>query len=267
MTKSDERDLLAIAQEAAEAAAAELLPRFGERARGVRSKSTPTDLVSDADVAAEKAIRDVLEQRRPDDSILGEEGGTTGADEDGAEDSRLRWIVDPLDGTINYLFGIPAFAVSVACEDASGAVAGVVLDPIREECFQATRTGPPTMNGAEIHASGREDLATAMVATGLRLRGRGARAPGRDRRAIAPAGARYPASRGCRTRSLLVCVRSLDAFYERGLHAWDIAAGSLIVQRAGLQVRELAQVPGDPSGVVVAPGAFMAELYELVNGG
>ena len=83
------------------------------RQRGVRTKSGPTDLVSDADLAAESAIRSVLAPRRPGDAILGEEGGATG-------DGELRWVVDPLDGTINYLYGIPAFAVSVACEDASG---------------------------------------------------------------------------------------------------------------------------------------------------
>ena len=79
----------------------------------MRTKSGPTDLVSDADLAAESAIRSVLAARRPGDAILGEEGGETG-------DGELRWVVDPLDGTINYLYGIPAFAVSIACEDASG---------------------------------------------------------------------------------------------------------------------------------------------------
>jgi myo-inositol-1(or 4)-monophosphatase len=125
MPQPDEGTLLSIAETAARAAAAELLPRFGHRHEGVRAKSGPTDLVSDADFAAESAIRRVLSDLRPSDAILGEEGGESGH-------GQLRWVVDPLDGTINYLFGIPAFAVSVACEDASGPVAGVVLDPIRE---------------------------------------------------------------------------------------------------------------------------------------
>ena len=120
MTQDEERRLLAVAHEAAHAAAAELKQRYGGRQSGVRSKSGPTDLVSDADLAAEKAIRSVLAERRPGDSILGEEGGATG-------EGDLRWVVDPLDGTINYLYEIPAFAVSVACEDASGTVAGVVV--------------------------------------------------------------------------------------------------------------------------------------------
>src|ERR1700757_4247665 len=137
MTADQERALLAVALEAAEAGAVELRQRFGERARGVRSKSTPTDLVSDADLAAERAIRSVLAERRPGDSILAEEGGET-------EGGEGRWAVAPLDGAIKYLYGIPGFAFSVACENAAGSIAGVVLDPIRNECFEATRSGDPT---------------------------------------------------------------------------------------------------------------------------
>ena len=124
-----------------------MLPRFGHTQEGIRSKSGPTDLVSEADLAAEAAIRGVLGERRPDDAILGEEGGASG-------DGELRWVIDPLDGTTNFLFGIPMFAVSVACEDPDGALVGVVLDPVREETFAATRTAAPTLNGAGITASG-----------------------------------------------------------------------------------------------------------------
>ena len=160
MAEADEHELLAVAREAARAAADELTSRFGRSAEGVRSKSTPTDLASDADDAAETAIRDVLARLRPHDAILGEEGGATG-------DGDLRWVVDPLDGTINFLFGIPAFVVSVACEDASGTIAGVVLDPIRGESFAATRSGEATLNGDLLRGSERSELSTAMVATGF----------------------------------------------------------------------------------------------------
>src|SRR5581483_6159986 len=158
MSVDQERELLAVAREAAEAASVELRQRFGD-ARGVRSKSTPTDLVSDADLAAESAIRSVLAKRRPGDAILAEEGGES-------EGGELRWVVDPLDGTINYLFGIPAYAVSIACEDAMGAVAGVVLDPSRNERFEATRSGAPMLNGESFEPGRRaESLGVAMVAT------------------------------------------------------------------------------------------------------
>jgi myo-inositol-1(or 4)-monophosphatase len=282
MAELDERELLAIAHEAAEAAAAELRPRFGERAHGVRSKSTPTDLVSDADVAAEAAIRSVLSARRPGDSILGEEGGTSGGPAGAAGaaggpeatgatgatgaagEGAVRWIVDPLDGTINFLFGIPAFAVSVACENAAGTLAGVVLDPIREERFEATRSGGPMMNGERIQPSGRDDLATAMVATGFAYE---ASVRARQGRVVARLLPRVRDIRrvGAAALDLAWCACGrYDAYYERGLHPWDVAAGSLIARRAGLELRELPARDGEPDGVVVAPEAIMGELYELV---
>jgi myo-inositol-1(or 4)-monophosphatase len=260
MTDTEERALLAVAQEAAEAAAGELSVRFGRRQSGVRTKSGPTDLVSDADLAAESAIRSVLSRRRPGDAILGEEGGATGEGE-------LRWLVDPLDGTINFLFSIPAFAVSVACENATGTLAGVVLDPLREECFAATRGGEPTLNGEPIQASQRTDLATAMVATGF------AYDPNvRERQAAVVAGV-LPRVRdirrvGAAALDLAWCACGrFDAYYERGLHPWDHAAGSLIASRAGLVVRELAASGEDPAGVVAAPSALIEELVGLVGGG
>jgi myo-inositol-1(or 4)-monophosphatase len=259
MTETEERALLAVAQEAARAAGAELGERFGHRQDGVRTKSGPTDLVSDADLAAESAIRVVLSKHRPDDAILSEEAGASG-------DGELRWIVDPLDGTINFLFGIPVFAVSVACEDADGAIAGVVLDPSRDECFAATRSGPPTLNGEPIQGSSRADLSTAMVATGFGydagLRARQAAVVSRllpRVRDIRRAGAAAIDLCWC------ACGR-YDAYYERGLHAWDVAAGSLIASRAGLEIRTLAADADDPAGVIAAPGGLIDDLFGLVAG-
>ena len=137
-------DLLAIAERAARAAGELLRSRF--EAGGeveAASKSTPTDPVSEADRAAERAIRSVLGEARPDDAILGEEGGET------QEGAGLRWIVDPLDGTVNFLYGIPQWCVSVAVHDDEGGVAGAVYDPLREELFAGCRGGGrPTLNGA-----------------------------------------------------------------------------------------------------------------------
>lgn len=261
MAVVDEQEaaLLSVAREAAGVAAEELSPRFGGRVTGVRSKSSPTDLVSEADVAAEKAIRDVLARRRPDDSILGEEGGATG-------DGELRWVVDPLDGTINFLFGIPVFAVSVAVEDASGAIAGVVLDPIRNECFSATRSGEAQLNGEPIHGSGRSELATAMVATGFGYD------PAVRERQAAVVSRVLPRVRDIRRAGAAAidlcwcaCGR-YDAYYERGVHSWDIAAGGLIASRAGLEVRELPETDdGDALGVAVAPAGLIEALLALVG--
>ncbi len=291
----DERGLLSIAELAARAAGAELVRRFGQRQEGVHAKSTPTDLVSDADLAAEAAIRSVLRERRPGDVVLGEEGGEVvlggkeaggvhgekegggvprenegrgvlgGGERDG-DSAPFRWVVDPLDGTVNFLFQIPQFAVSVACEDALGALAGVVLDPIREECFAATRSGPPTLNGAAIRARAADDLSTAMVATGFAYD-----AGVRARQAVV-LGSVLPRVRDIRRAgsaaldlAWTACGR-YDAYYERGVHAWDIAAGSLIAARAGLVVRELEATAADPAGVLVAPAGLIEQLYELVVG-
>jgi myo-inositol-1(or 4)-monophosphatase len=259
VSEADEAELLAVAREAARAAADELVPRFGHEQIGVRSKSTPTDLVSDADVAAERAIRDVLERRRPGDAILGEEGGATGSGE-------LRWVVDPLDGTINFLFGIPAFAVSVACEDASGPLAGVILDPIRGECFTATRSGAAQLNREPIEASKADDLATAMVATGF---GYDAGVRARQAEVVSRVLPRVRDIRrvGAAALDLAWCACGrFNAYYERGVHQWDISAGTLIAARAGLEVRELHPAGGDPYGIVVAPAGLIEALYGLVVG-
>lgn len=266
MTGTDEGALLAVAREAASAAAAELRARFGHRQEGVHAKSTPTDLVSDADLAAEAAIRSVLEARRPGDAILGEESGETVLGEEGRED-RLRWLVDPLDGTINFLFGIPAFAVSVACEDTEGTVAGVVLDPLREECFAATRSGPPTLANDPIRASEQSDLATAMIATGFAYDARV-----RERQAAVVARV-LPQVRDIRrvgAAAMDLCWSGcgrFDAYYERGLHPWDLAAGALIASRAGLELRELPADEDCPAGIVAAPPGLIDQLLGLVAGG
>ncbi len=260
MSPEEELKLLAIARDAAEAAAAELRQRFGESARGVRSKSTPTDLVSDADLAAESAIRAVLAERRPGDSILAEEGGES-------EGGELRWVVDPLDGTINYLFGIPAFAVSIACEDVSGVIAGVVLDPCRDERFEATRSGAPTLNGEPFETGRRaESLGVAMVATGF---GYDAKVRARQADVLMRVLPRVRDIRRVGAAALDLCwcaYGRFDAYYERGLNAWDVAAGGLIATRAGLEVRDLAARDGEPAGTVAAPGSLIDELVELIVG-
>jgi myo-inositol-1(or 4)-monophosphatase len=256
---ASEEELLAVAHEAARAAAAELQPRFGHRQPGIRAKSGPTDLVSEADLAAEAAIRAVLAERRPGDAILGEEGGETG-------DGDLRWVIDPLDGTINFLFGIPQFAVSVACEDRDGVFIGVVLDPIREETFAATRSGPPTLDGAEISGSDRDDLSRALVATGF---GYDADVRARQAAALTRVLPRVRDIRraGAAALDLAWCACGrYDAYYERGVKAWDHAAGGLIAARAGFELRVLQDGAEGPAGLLAAPGTLVDELLALVLG-
>jgi myo-inositol-1(or 4)-monophosphatase len=253
-----EAELLEVALEAANAAAPELMSRFGGRSR-VRTKSTPTDLVSDADIAAETAILELLASRRPHDAILAEEGGASGEGE-------LRWLIDPLDGTVNFLFGIPMFAVSVACEDASGRIAGVVLDPVHDECFSATRSGPPKLNGEEIVVDERGTaLGLAMIATGFDY---DASVRARQGPVVSRVLPRVRDIRRAGVAALDLCwcaCGRYDAYYERGPKVWDLAAGWLVAERAGLVVRELPADGDDPAGVVAGPEGLVDELAELVG--
>src|SRR3954470_9378816 len=140
------------------------MSRFRRPATGVDSKTSATDLVSDADRDAEALIRSRILETRPDDSILGEEQGQqTGG-------SGLRWVVDPLDGTINYLFGLPGWSVSIACEDSQGVLIGVVHDPLRDETFTAVRGAGAARNGRPIAVSAAASLETALFATGFSYR-------------------------------------------------------------------------------------------------
>jgi myo-inositol-1(or 4)-monophosphatase len=255
----DEATLLEIAIQAAHAAAAELVPRFGREMNEVQAKSSPTDLVSEADVAAEAAIRRVLTERCPGDAILGEEGGATGEGE-------RRWVIDPLDGTTNFLCGVPQWAVSVACEDTAGGLVGVVLDPNRRELFSATRSGPPMLDAQPIAASGAGDLATALVATGFAysadVRARQAQVLTR----ILPA-VRDIRRAGAAALDLawLACGR-YDLYWERGVKPWDIAAGGLIARRAGLVTVTLVESEDGPSGILAGRAPLVDELRALVLG-
>ena len=247
-------ELRALAEAVAREAGALLREAFHGPELRVSAKSTPTDLVSEADHNAERLIRARIESVRPGDGILGEEGG------DHVGTSGVRWIVDPLDGTVNFLFGIPQWAVSIAAEDAGGTLVGVVYDPMRDELFSAERDSAPTLDGRPITASTKQDMATAMVGTGF----------GYDaevRRAQAVVVARLlPQVRDVRRfgaaaidLAWTACGR-LDAYYEHGLNVWDLAAGGLICQRAGLEVRALEPVGPSAPGVLVAPSVLADAL-------
>ena len=254
-----EAELLEVAVEAARAAAVELLLRW-RRPLEIGTKSTPTDPVTAADVAAEHAIRDVLARRRPADSILGEEGGATG-------EGALRWVVDPLDGTVNYMYGLPTFAVSIAVEDANGALAAAILDPVGNELFTATRSRVPLCNGAPIAASSCDNLARALVATGFGYEASVRAAQAEVAARVIPLACDIRRA-GAAALDMCWCASGrLDAYFERGVKAWDIAAGALICERAGLAIRTLEPDGILPSGIVVAPYALIDELTALVGGG
>ena len=261
MSLTDGAALLAIAEDAARAAGELLRERFlagGERAVG--SKSTRTDPVSEADLAAERAIRAVIAERRPGDAIIGEEGGET------QEGEGLRWIVDPLDGTVNFLFGVPQWCVSVAVHDGSGGLAGVVYDPLREELFAGARGLDATLNGRVVHGSSRIELATALVATGFAYDAGVRAAQARVIAALLPR-VRDVRRMGSAALDLAwTAAGRYDAFYERGVQIWDTAAGAVLCSCAGLEVRALEadRDAGLPGGVVVAPAGLLDGLSALV---
>jgi len=251
-------ELLDVAIEAARTAGVLLVERFATgREQAVDTKSSATDPVSEADHASERAIREVLGRRRPQDGILGEEG------DDVTGTSGLRWVVDPLDGTVNFLYGIPQWCVSVCCE---GRV-GVVLDPVRDECFAVSVGEPVTVNGVALprREAPQGGLAGALVATGF-----GYDAGVRDEQArivrdVIPR-VRDVRRAGSAALDLAWCAAGrVDAYYEFGVQAWDIAAGTLLCEGVGLDVRTLPARGGLPQGLLAAPPAIAGALHELVG--
>ena len=253
-----EAALLDLAVAVAEEAGEGLREAFGG-VLAVSEKSSPTDLVSEADVATEALIRERLVAARPDDAILGEEG------DDRAGTSGLRWVVDPLDGTTNFLYGIPQWCVSIAVEDGEGGVAAAVVDPMRGETWTATRSGPPALNGTPVQASGKDDLATALVATGF---GYEARVREIQAGVIARLLPQVRDIRRIGAAALDLCwlaAGRYDAYFERGVQHWDVAAGQLLCERAGLAIRTLPPEPPAGTGLIVAPPGMAAALLAALT--
>ncbi len=258
--------LLDLAVEAAKMAGALLAERVRHGAeRQISAKSTPTDLVSEADLASEQAIRALLCERRPHDGFIGEESD----DEEGS--SGLSWVVDPLDGTVNFLFGIPQWCVSVAVADRAGTVAGAVYDPNRNELFSARRDGPAVLVGPggelELSGSDREvEMSTAMVATGFAY---DAQVRAEQAKVLARLIPRVRDVRRFGSAALdlaWTAAGRYDAYFERTVKPWDIAAGQLICERAGLSVLELPVHENLPWGILVTCEALAEPLLELAGG-
>jgi myo-inositol-1(or 4)-monophosphatase len=247
---------LELAERAARAAGEVLLSYYGRPPEGVESKSSATDLVSDADREAERTIRELLETERPQDGLVAEEGSRAKAA------SGRRWVVDPLDGTINFLYGFPAWAVSVALEDADGALVGVVHSPIHGETFCAARGEGAFLGERALRVRPARPLEQSLVATGFSYEP--------DRRAVqAEAIAKLlPRARDIRRAGAAaldlswVAAGRLDAFFERGLHHWDWAAGRLLVEEAG---GSCAWLDGGWPGLLAAShDGLLAELRPFV---
>ena len=225
-----------------------LLKDFGEVENLQVSAKGPGDFVSRADRQAEEIIREELMEARPTYGFLGEEG----AEIEGKDPTR-RWIVDPLDGTTNFLHGLPHWAVSIALEHKGQIVAGVIYDPVKDEMFYAEKGFGAFVNEARLRVSGRHRMAEAIFATGLPFSGR----PDlpetlQDLARLLPACSGVRRFGAASLDLAYVAAGRYDGFWERGLNAWDIAAGIIIVKEAGGLIEPMAT-----SGDLLSDGALI----------
>lgn len=248
-------DLLALAVELAEAAG-ELLMEGLQRARSsVETKSTGTDMVTEIDRASEQLIVSTLRSRRPDDGLLGEEGSAS------AGSSGLRWVIDPLDGTTNYLYGFPAFCVSIAVEDGDGPLVGVVCDPIHGETFTAVRGQGSWCNGQRLQVDPPTSLGVALVGTGFSYDAANRQRQAQEVLHVIPHVRDIRRAGAAALDLCWVAAGRLDCYFERGLQPWDWAAGSLIAAEAGAVVETL------PDGTrVAAPVGLHPAFRRLLDG-
>jgi myo-inositol-1(or 4)-monophosphatase len=253
--------LLTLAVRIATEAGELLLDRFGGPARGVSTKSSPTDLVSDADREAERLLVSLLAKERPDDGILGEEGGAANSS------SGITWVLDPLDGTVNFLFGIPQWAVSVGVEDDQGGYAGVVVCPPAGETFAAVRGQGATLNGETIRVSDRADLTMALIGTGFSYEPEAREVQAEIARRVIP---RVRDIRRAGSAALDLCSVAcgrLDGLYEAPMERWDKAAGLVVVTEAGGSTSEMPPpLEGMSPGVFASAKEIHDDLRDLVIG-
>jgi myo-inositol-1(or 4)-monophosphatase len=219
--------------------------RFAVSAKG------PRDLVTEADHAAQAEIRRIVLGAFPDHGFIGEEGGHVTA-----APGQLRWFVDPLDGTTNYVHGVPAYCVSVALARGDEILVGTIYDPVRDECFTARAGGGAHLNGSPIRVSSVESVPESLVAVGFPPHV-GPDAPsGVDFLAVLPAVQAIRRTGSTAINLAYVACGRFDAFWIRAIAPWDVAAGLLLVAEAGGTV--VAMPPGSGPRVSLEQPAFMA---------
>ncbi len=257
-TTTDPAGLLHLATELAMAAGTLVREGRAGGLRDVQVKSSSTDVVTEFDKAAEAAIVAGIMAARPDDAIVGEEGtarpGTSG----------LAWHIDPIDGTTNYLYGLPLYGVSIGVADAAGVLAGVVCAPAIGEVFTAVRGGGASCNGSPIRVNPIERVDQALVATGFSYHAE------RRRRQASVVAHLLPRVRDIRrlgAASLDLCFVAcgrVDAYYEVGLNSWDMAAGELIALEAGAVSSDFAGGAARPDQLFVSAPGVAGALRELL---
>ena len=258
MSSADHEELLALAVRVATAAGELVLRGRQQPVEVADTKSSPTDVVTAVDLASERLIRSTIWATRPDDGFVGEEG------DDVPGTSPVTWVADPIDGTVNYLYGLPQFAVSLAARVGDQTVAGVVHNPQAAETFTAVLGGGARLNGRPIHVSGCVESAYALVGTGYAYR-----ADVRAHQAVETARL-VPRVRDVRrlgSAALDLCFVAcgrLDAHVERGLKPWDLAAGELIATEAGAIVGGLYGARASERLVVAAAGGLFGPFEALL---
>jgi myo-inositol-1(or 4)-monophosphatase len=255
-----------VAVDAARTAGSVLLSRWERRGAGLQTKTTSTDVVLDADRAAEAAVVKILRSAYPHDAIVAEEG--SGAGESSTE---TRWFVDPLDGTVNYLYGIPHYAVAIACEDANGLLASVVYDPSRDELFTAARGAGAWLRSARLEVSGAKELGQSLIATGFAYVAEARAEQARILSGVLPHVRDLRRFGSAQLDLAWVATGRWDGYFESVDKPWDWKAGALLVREAGGRVSELPQAkPGQPHIAASAPlihDALVVLLQRAVQSG
>jgi myo-inositol-1(or 4)-monophosphatase len=252
------RELERIAAVVARAAAA-VVTGAHRQPVAVGHKLSPTDVVTETDLRAEDLIRRMLRDATPEAGALGEEGGET------LPGARLQWVIDPLDGTVNFLHGVPVFAVSIAAAVDGEVVAGAVIDVLRSELFTAHLGGGACLDGEPIAASGCTSLAEALVTTGFSHRADERIRQAEVARRLLPLAGDLRCFGSAALELCWVACGRVDAYYQRDTELWDRAAGALIAAEAGADV-ELPCPENDDLAIVAGTGIF-DELRAVVQYG
>jgi myo-inositol-1(or 4)-monophosphatase len=258
--RSTPAELLAIAVRIAREAAATARRMRAEGISDVQTKSTGTDVVTAADKAVERQVIEALRVGRPADAVLGEEYGDRGGSH-----APVRWILDPIDGTVNYLYGLPQYAVSLAAEVDGVVVAGVVRNAATGEEWTATMGGGAWRGDRRLTGSARTTLDQTLLATGF-----GYDPARRAHQGAVLAGliSRVRDIRRFGAAALDLCMAaegSVDAYFEKGLNPWDHAAGGLVATEAGLRVSGLEGQPPSRRMLIAAPPALFGPLHDALR--
>lgn len=253
--------LLKLATRLASEAGAYLLDGVHRPRTSVETKSTASDMVSEMDRGAERMIVDGILRERPDDGLLGEEGAER------AGTSGLRWVIDPLDGTTNYLYGNPMWSVSIAVEREGVGIVGVVEAPTLRETFAAATGAGATRNGTPIRVTDCDSLDAALVATGFSYDPDARRLQGLVAARLLPIVRDLRRAGSAALDLCAVASGRVDAYYERGCKAWDLAAGAVILREAGGIATDLENEPPSTSMCVAANPRLHALLQSELRAG